>query len=87
MAARAAHLRGVPLGTPLPEEGGPPGGLEDLGLVAMVLVVSLLPLASAVAGVGQWDGETLAFGTLGVLFALYALGTRRRVSREPAGRP
>lgn len=86
MSARAAHLRSVPAETPPPEEGRSPGGHEDLGVVALVLVISLVPLASALAGIGRWDGGTLGLATLGMLFAVSVLVTRGLASRRPRRR-
>ena len=58
-------LRLVP---PCPREDEPPAGdLGDVGLLVMIFVVAALPLASALAGIGRWDGGSLGLGTLGVL--------------------
>jgi hypothetical protein len=35
----------------------------------MILAVAGLPLASELAGVGEWSGASLGLGTLGVVFA------------------
>jgi hypothetical protein len=61
--------------------------LEDVGLTTVIFVVAALPLASMIAGVGQWDDRSLGLGTLGVLLAGRELGAwlaaRCRFGRRP----
>lgn len=45
------------------------GEAGDLGLMATIFAVALLPLACAAAGVGRWGGGTLGLGAVGSLFA------------------
>ncbi len=68
----------------------PPGDARgDLALTAVIFAIALLPLASALAGVGEWGGGSLGLGTLGVLFAGRELCVRLaslRRARPPSGR-
>ena len=45
------------------------GDAGDLGLTSTIFAVSLLPLACAAAGIGEWGSGTLGLGTAGCLFA------------------
>lgn len=62
-------------------------GLEDVGLTLMIFLVAVLPLASALAGIGRWDDASLGLGTLGALLAGRELGAwllaRCRTGRRP----
>lgn len=67
-----SHLHVVP---PCPrEDDAPAGDVGDAALVLMIFVVAALPLASALAGLGRWDGGSLGLGTLGVLVTGRELG-------------
>ncbi len=48
--------------------------LGEVGLVATIFAVALLPMVCDLAGIGRWDGASLGLGTLGVLLAGRALG-------------
>lgn len=61
------HLR-------LVRTAGSPSGrrrpaLDDLGLTLFIFLVAAFPLASAVAGLGEWDQRSLGVGAVGVLLA------------------
>jgi hypothetical protein len=64
-----------------------PSELEDVGLTLAIFLVAAFPLASAMAGIGQWDPGSLGLGTLGVLLAGRELGAsliaRCRSRRRP----
>jgi hypothetical protein len=61
------HLRLVPTA------GSPSGrcrpALHDLGLTLFIFLVAAFPLASAIAGAGEWDQRSLGVGAVGVLLA------------------
>ncbi len=65
--ATTGHLRLVPTA------GSPSGrrrpALRDVGLTLFILLVAACPLASAVAGLGEWDQRSLGVGAVGVLLA------------------
>jgi hypothetical protein len=62
---RPLHL--VP---PDPTGGGTgPREVDDVGLTAMIFLVSALPLASAMAGVGRWGQASLGLATVGAVLA------------------
>jgi hypothetical protein len=60
---------------------------EDVGLVAMIFLVSAVPLASVLVGIGRWDHVSLGLGTLGVLFAGRELCTWLVARWRPGRRP
>jgi hypothetical protein len=58
-----------------PAEGeGPAKDRDDVGITLMLFLLSALPPASALAGVGRWSQASLGLGTLGVLLAGRELG-------------
>jgi hypothetical protein len=73
MSALEKHLHLVRSSAARPEPA--PADRADVGLTLFLLLVAALPLASAIAGVGRWDGASLGLGTLGVLLAGRELGS------------
>lgn len=59
---RLVSMAGSPSGRCRPE-------LHDLGLKLFIFLVAAFPLASAVAGLGEWDQRSLGVGAVGVLLA------------------
>ena len=57
----------------VPTAGSPSGrrrpAQHDLGLTLFIFLVAALPLASELAGVGEWDPRSLGVGAVGVLLA------------------
>lgn len=61
------HLRLVPTaGSP---SGRGRSALHDLGLTLFIFLVAAFPLASEIAGLGEWDPRSLGVGAVGVLLA------------------
>jgi hypothetical protein len=73
MTGLERHLHVVRPG-PARGEAAPPRELPDVGVTVMLFLVTALPVASALAGVGRWDDASLGVGTLGVLLTGRELG-------------
>jgi hypothetical protein len=61
------HLRLVPTAGSPSGRGRP--ALHDLGLTLFIFLVAAFPLASAIAGMGEWDQRSLGVGAVGALLA------------------
>jgi hypothetical protein len=62
-----AHLRPVPtLGSPTRRRHPAP---HDLGLTLFIFLVAAFPLASAMAGAGEWGERSLGVAAAGVVLA------------------
>jgi len=66
--AITGHLRLVPTAGSPSGRGRP--ALHDLGLTLFIFLVAAFPLASALAGAGEWDQRTLGAGAVQVLLEL-----------------
>ncbi len=84
MPEARSHLHVVP---PSPREDAEASELGDLGLTATIFAVALLPIASDLAGFGEWGGGSLGLGTAGVLLAGRELAARLVAHRRGDSRP
>jgi hypothetical protein len=63
---RETQLHAVP--APDPIDDPRLGSLEDLGLMAMLFAIAIIPLASSLAGLGRWSDVEVGLGGVGALF-------------------
>lgn len=74
-----ARLRLVPPVGPAPVAEPEPG---DLGLLAFLLAVNLIPIGGALAG-GRWGEGSLGFATLMSVLCVRGLALELRARRAP----